>query len=384
MTSMPTPLYLDHHATTPCDPRVVEAMLPYFSQHFGNPSGRGHSWGMMANSAVTVAREQIAGAIGAQPRELLFTSGATESNNLAIQGLAGHATDRRHLVTVATEHKAVLDPMRRLQDEGFDLTVITPPADGVVTPEHVKAALRPDTLLVSTMWVNNEIGCIAPIRAIADAAHRVGALLHVDAAQALGRVPIDVHADGVDLMSLTAHKVYGPKGVGALFVRAGRPRISLRPLQLGGSQERGLRSGTLSVPLIVGFAQAAVLAEEERADEMPRQQMLRDQLWEGLASLGGVHLHGSLEHRVASNLNLRIDGVSAADLRATLRTIAFSSGSACSSSAPTPSHVLKALGLTDEQAFGAVRFGLGRSTQRAHIDETLDLFTRAIRSLRRT
>lgn len=367
----PRPIYLDHHATTPCAPEVIEAMLPYFGVHFGNAGSGQHAWGMRARAAADLAREQVAELIGASPRDVVWTSGATESNNLALLGVARACPSKGHLITVATEHKAVLDPMHQLTREGWALTVLTPGPDGLLHPDQLSEALRPDTALVSVMLANNEIGVIQPVRALAERCRAHGALLHTDAAQATGKIPVQVEQLGADLISLTAHKTCGPKGVGALYVRPGRPRVRLEALQHGGGQERGWRSGTLPVPLLVGFGAAAALAAADLiAGEPDRQRALRDLLWNGLHGLGPV-LHGAASPRLPNNLNLRFDDLSSASLMRALRPIACSAGSACSTGDAEPSHVLTALGLTATEARGALRFGLGRTTTREDIDATV-------------
>jgi cysteine desulfurase len=376
------PIYLDHHATTPCDPAVIEAMLPWFGEHFGNAGSSQHAWGMRAQSAVDLAREQVASLIGAAPRDLVWTSGATESNNLALLGLARGAPTKRHLITVATEHKAVLDPMHVLEAEGWSLTVLTPRPDGLLDPDLLSQALRDDTALVSVMLANNEIGVLQPIAELARRCHARGALLHTDAAQATGKVPVRVDDLGADLVSLTAHKTCGPKGVGALYVRPGRPRIRLQPLQYGGGQERGWRSGTLPVPLLVGFGVAAQLAARDlERGEPDRLLALRERLWAGIAPLEPI-LHGASSPRLPNNLNLRFEGVLASQLMMAIRPIACSAGSACSSEDPRPSHVLTALGLDLDQARSAIRFGLGRSTTVEDIDAVVAALLREVPRLR--
>ncbi len=373
--SVDRPIYLDHHATTPCDPRVVEAMLPWFTERFGNPASRDHTLGNMARSAVEHARVQVADAISASAKEIVWTSGATESNNLAILGVARtRAAHGGHIVTVATEHKAVLDPVGVLAREGFTTTVLPVDAAGRVSASQVEAALRPDTLLVSVMAANNEIGTLQPIAEIGAVCRARGVLLHTDAAQALGKIPLDVGAMHVDLMSLSAHKAYGPKGVGALYVRRGRPLIRLQPLMHGGGHERGLRPGTLPVPLIVGFGVAATLAAQDVAgDGANRLATLRDRLWEGLrARVPGVTLNGAMAHRLPNNLNVSFAGVEAEALMMSMREVACSSGSACTSATLEPSHVLRALGVAPETAHTSLRFGVGRTTTTDEIDAVID------------
>lgn len=377
-----TAIYLDHHATTPCDPGVVEAMLPYFTEHFGNAGSRQHSWGMRAAVAVDMAREQVARLIGAQPEEIVLTSGATESDNLAVLGVA-RASERRHLVTVSTEHHAVLDPMRQLAGQGWSLTEVAVGADGVVDPDAVEAALRPDTALVSVMWGNNEIGAVHPVAEIARRCRERGVLVHTDAVQAAGRLALDVRSLGVDLLSLTAHKMYGPKGIGALWVRRGRPQVALEPLVYGGGQERGLRSGTLAVPLIVGFGAAAARAQAGlQQGEPERLSALAGRLWARLQELEGVFLNGPAEGRLPGNLSVAFAGVTAAALMMEVRPIAISAGSACSTGRAAPSHVLLAIGRDPDLARGTLRFGVGRSTTEAQIDEVGERVVRAVQRLR--
>ncbi len=379
------PIYLDHHATTPCDPAVVEAMLPYFTERFGNAASRGHTFGHLARAAVEKARAEVAGLLNASPKEVLWTSGATEANNLALLGTARAGRDRgRHLITVATEHKAVLDPMAHLEREGFEVTVLPVSAGGRVAAEAVEAALRPDTLLVSVMAANNEIGTLQPIEEIGALCRAHGVVFHTDAAQALGKVPLDVQAASVDLLSLSAHKMYGPKGVGALYVRRGRPRLRLEPLLFGGGHERGLRSGTVPVPLVVALGRAAVLAREDLASgALEGVRRLRDRLLEGLTSrIEGLHVNGGLDHRLPNNLNLSFDGVEAEALLMATREIAVSTGSACTSATLEPSHVLRALGIGDTRAHGSVRFGIGRTTTAAEIDHVVGLLAEKVPMLR--
>lgn len=374
-------VYLDHHATTPCDPAVVEAMLPFFTEDFGNAASRGHAFGYRAQQAVEGARAAIAALICASPKEILFTSGATEANNLAILG-AARAGQGRHVITVATEHKSVLDPCQALAKEGFEVTVLPVDERGELPVEAVAAALRPDTTLVSVMAINNEIGALHPIAGLGALCRERGVLLHCDAAQAGAVLPLDVGALGVDLLSLSAHKMYGPKGVGALYVRRGRPRVKLEPLMFGGGHERGLRSGTLPVPLCVGMGKAAELARDPRGVAEVRE--LRDRLYQGLVDrLDGVHLNGPpLDRRAPNNLNLSFDGVEAEALLMGIRDIAVSTGSACTSATLEPSHVLRALGLPPERAHGAIRFGVGRFNTAAQIDYVIDRVAATVTDLR--
>ena len=391
---MKTPVYLDNQATTRVDPRVVEAMLPYFSDMYGNAGSTSHSFGGDARDAVDRAREQVARLIGASPREIVFTSGATESNNLAIRGVADRARRRgNHLVSVATEHKAVLDPLARLGRRGFEVTRLSvAPAGqrdaGRLDPQQLAESLRDETLLASVMWANNEIGVIHPLAEIGWALRKRGVLFHCDATQAVGKLPVDVGTNPVDLMSFSAHKIYGPKGVGALYVRRGSPPVRLEPLLDGGGQEQGFRSGTLNVPGIVGFAKALELAAAEGSVEIQRQRILRDRLFDGLQSaISGVTLNGpSLDDpalRLASNLNCRFDYVDGEALMMNLRDVAVSSGSACTSTNPEPSHVLRALGLDSDQARSSLRFGLGRFTTADEIEFAIQAIAETVTKLRK-
>ncbi len=378
-------IYLDHQATTPADARVVEAMAPWWTRDFGNAASRTHVYGWRAEAAVEAARETLARAIGAgDPREIIFTSGATESDNLALQGVAHAARARRgggdHLVTVATEHPAVLDTARALAREGFAVTELPVDPAGFVDPDAVAHAISERTILVSVLWANNEIGVLQPIEAIASVCRQRGVLFHSDAAQAVGKVPVDVSAAGVDLLSWTAHKLYGPKGIGALRVRSGRPRVRLAPLLYGGGHENGLRSGTLPVPLIVGFAKAVELALADLAAEADRLIALRSRLLARLrAELDGVLVNGDLERRLPGNLNLRFAGIDADALLAALPEVALSTGSACSSARPEPSPVLRALGLSDAEVRASIRLGLGRATTSEDVDVAADRIIAAVR-----
>jgi cysteine desulfurase len=380
---MQIPIYLDNHATTRCDPAVLEAMWPWFAEKYGNPASRTHRFGLEANAAVEHARGEVAALIGASPKEIVFTSGATEADNLAILGLARARPDRPHLVTGATEHPAVLDAMSALEREGRTVTRLGVDGDGRVEPDQVRRAIRPDTALVSLMAVNNEIGAIHPLAEVGAICRAAGVPLHVDAAQAGAAVPLDVAAIQADLVSLSAHKMYGPKGIGALWVRRGRPRLVLEPLQYGGGHERGLRSGTLPTPLVVGFGVAARLAKEGLAlGEPARVGALRDRLWAGLQAISSVHLNGGLAHRVPTNLNVSIEGVESQALLASLRDVALSSGSACSSATLEPSHVLRAIGVPPALANGSVRFGLGRFTTAEEIDYVIARVSETVPRLR--
>jgi len=354
-------IYLDHHATTPVDPRVLKVMLPFFSEKFGNPSSRTHRPGWDASDAVERARKQVAALIGASAREIVFTSGATEANNLAIAGIAAASpADRRHVVTVATEHKAVLDPCRALEAQGWQVTVLPVAATGLVDLAAVEQAVTPDTALVSVMLANNEIGVVQPLAGIARLAHAQGAIVHTDAVQALGKLPLDVAALDVDLASFSAHKVYGPKGVGALYVKRGIDK-RLRAQMRGGGQERGLRGGTLNVPGIVGFGAACDVAGKDLPVETARLNELRDRLWQQLrADLDGVTLNGAPAPRLPGNLNVSFEGIDGEALLLGITDVAVSSGAACTSA--EPSHVLTALGLETRRALASLRFGLGRDT----------------------
>ncbi|ABB58588.1 cysteine desulfurase family protein [Synechococcus elongatus] len=375
------PIYLDYHATTPVDSRVVTAMQPFWGEQFGNPASRSHRYGLEAAAAVQVARETLATAIAAQPEELIFCSGATEANNLAIKGVA--ETQHRkgqHLITVATEHQAVLSPCRYLESLGFQLTVLPVNSQGLISVEQVAAALRPDTILVSVMAANNEIGVLQPIAAIGALCRDRGVVFHCDAAQALGRIPFNVSDLNVDLLSLSGHKVYGPKGIGLLYRRSG---VAIAPQLHGGSQEQGLRAGTLAPALIVGFAQATELAIAEQPTETLRLQTLRDRLWQGLQAIGGLHLNGDPQQRLPSNLNFSIEGIDPSRLIQRIRgAIAVSSGSACSSGNAEPSHVLTAIGRSPDLAHASLRIGLGRFTIAEEIDRTLEILIAAIQAER--
>jgi cysteine desulfurase len=360
-------IYLDHHATTPVDARVLEAMLPFFTQQFGNAASRQHAFGWAASDAVERARKQVAALIGAGSKDVIFTSGATEANNLAIKGAAKARRDRDHLVTVATEHKAVLDPMRRLERDGWQVTVLPVDRMGLIDLPALEQAITPRTALVSLMAANNEIGVLQPIKEAAALAHAKGAWFHTDAVQAVGKVPFDVEALDVDFASITAHKVYGPKGVGALYVRRTRRDVKLAAEIEGGGHERGLRSGTLNVPGIVGFGQAAEIARAALNEEAGRTQALRDRLLQALAAqIDGMTVNGSLAARLPGNLNVSFDGIDGEALLVSLDDIAVSSGAACT--AAEPSHVLVALGLSKDRALASLRFGIGRATSAEEID----------------
>jgi len=376
------PIYLDYAATTPVDPRVVHAMVPYLYEQFGNPASRSHAYGWAAEEAVEIAREHVAALIGADPREIVFTSGATESNNLAIKGAAQfHAPRGKHLITVRTEHKAVLDTMRELERQGFEVSYLDVKPDGLLDLDVLAAAIRPDTLLVSVMFVNNEIGVIQDVAAIGKLCRSRGVMLHVDAAQATGKVAIDLHELPIDLMSLSAHKTYGPKGIGALYVRR-KPRIRIEAQMHGGGHERGMRSGTLATHQIVGMGEAYRIAREFMATENVRIAALRDRLLAGAMAIPEVIVNGSLTHRIAHNLNLSFTFVEGESLLMGMKGIAVSSGSACTSASLEPSYVLRALGLSDEVAHSSIRFSFGRFTTQADIDIALERVRTTVDRLR--
>lgn len=377
-------IYLDYASTTPVDPRVAEQMLRYLTPEgmFGNPASTTHAFGRAAREAVELARAHVAALINAQPRDIVWTSGATESINLALKG-AVHSDRRRarHIVTCTTEHKAVLDVCRALEREGVGVTYLDPEPDGLIATAKLEAALRPDTVLVSVMHVNNEIGVAQNLQAIGRLTRRRGILFHVDAAQGAGKLPIDVDAFNVDLMSLNAHKVYGPKGIGALYVRR-RPEVKLAALIQGGGQERGLRPGTLATHQIVGMGETFRIAKDEMGADDRRIRTLRERLWRGLGALDGVYLNGALEPSVAGILNVSFDGVAGEELLMALEDIALSSGSACNTAAQEPSHVLRALGRSDELADSAIRFSLGRFTTEQEIERTIAATKSAVARLR--
>jgi cysteine desulfurase len=382
---MTRPIYLDYHATTPVDPRVLEAMLPFFTEHFGNPASRQHAYGWDAQKAVDAARAQVAGLVGASAAEIVFTSGATESNNLAIKGVA-HALRERgdHVITAVTEHKSVLDSCRHLEREGCRVTRLGVDAQGFIDLAELRAAITPRTVLISIMAANNEIGVIQPLAAIGALAQECGVLFHTDAAQAAGKIPLDAAAMGIDLLSLTGHKYYGPKGAGALFVRRRKPKLQLSCQIDGGGHENGLRSGTLNVPGIVGLGRAAEVCRQEMATESARLAGMRDRLLASLQrSLDGVRLNGPPgDRRLPHNLHVSFDDVEGEALLMALGDIAVSTGSACSSGSQAPSHVLEAIGATGQRAGASIRFGLGRTTSDADIDTAIERVTTVVRSLR--
>ncbi|MCA3211749.1 MAG: IscS subfamily cysteine desulfurase [Burkholderiales bacterium] len=379
---MQLPIYLDYSATTPVDPRVVDKMVPYLRQSFGNPASRSHAFGWEAEKAVEDARQHVADLVNADPREIVWTSGATESINLALKGVAHFYKDKgRHLVTLKTEHKATLDTMRELEREGYEVTYLEVQPDGLIDLARLEAALRPDTICVSVMYVNNEIGVIQDIPRIGELCRARGIVFHVDAAQATGKVVVDLARLKVDLMSFSAHKTYGPKGVGALYVRR-KPRIRLEAQMHGGGHERGLRSGTLPTHQIVGMGEAFRIARAEMATENERIRMLRDRLWKGLSEIDEVYLNGDLEQRVPHNLNVSFNFVEGESLIMAIKDVAVSSGSACTSASLEPSYVLRALGRSDELAHSSIRFTVGRFTTEEEIDYTVDLLKRKVAKLR--
>ncbi len=382
MTSERSPIYMDYSATTPVDPRVADKMIPYLTGQFGNPASRSHAYGWDAERAVEEARAEVAKLVNADPREIIWTSGATEGNNLAIKGAAHFYKDKgKHIITVKTEHKAVLDTVRELEREGFEATYLQPADNGLISIAQLEAAMREDTVLVSVMLVNNEIGVIQDIPAIAALCRSKGVIFHCDAAQATGKVVIDLAAWPVDLMTFTAHKTYGPKGIGALFVRR-KPRVRLEAQMHGGGHERGLRSGTLATHQIVGMGEAFRLARLEMGTEVERVRMLRDRLWAGLSQMEEVYLNGDLDARVPHNLNVSFNFVEGESLIMAIKEIAVSSGSACTSASLEPSYVLRALGRSDELAHSSIRFTIGRFTTEEDVDFAIDLLKRKIERLR--
>jgi len=383
--SLKLPIFMDNQSTTAVDPRVVETMLPFFTENYGNAASRNHVFGWTAEAAVENARAQVAALIGGDAKEIVWTSGATESNNLAIKGAASfYKKQGNHIITVETEHKCVLDTCKRLQRDGYDVTYLRPMKDGTVTPQMITDAMTDKTILVSVMAANNEIGIVQDVNAIGAAikAKIPKTLFHTDAAQAAGKVPFDVEAAKADLVSVTAHKIYGPKGIGALWVRR-KPRIRIDPLLDGGGHERGMRSGTLPVPLIVGFGRAAELAKDEMAAEAIRLTALRDRLYRGITSkLPEVYVNGTMEHRLPGNLNISFAFVEGESLLMALKDVAVSSGSACTSASLEPSYVLRALGAGDDLAHSSIRFGIGRFNTEEQIDFVIDLVVKAVERLR--
>lgn len=376
------PIYLDYSSTTPIDPRVADKMIPYLREQFGNPASRSHMYGWEAEKAVEQAREHVAALVNADSREIIWTSGATEGNNLAIKGAAHfYKTKGKHIITVKTEHKAVLDTVRELERQGFEATYLQPGDNGLITIEQLKEAIRPDTILVSVMWVNNEIGVIQPMDEIGELCRSKGIIFHSDAAQATGKTPIDLEKTKVDLVTFTAHKTYGPKGVGALYVRR-KPRVRIEAQMHGGGHERGLRSGTLATHQIVGMGEAFRIAKEEMAIEIPRMQALRDRLAKGLQEIEEVYVNGDMQRRVPHNLNVSFNYVEGESLIMAIKDIAVSSGSACTSASLEPSYVLRALGRSDELAHSSIRFTFGRFTTEEDVDFTIDLIKKKVQKLR--
>ncbi|HAV36092.1 MAG TPA: IscS subfamily cysteine desulfurase [Massilia sp.] len=376
------PIYMDYSATTPIDPRVADKMIPYLREQFGNPASRSHMYGWSAEAAVEEARAHVAALVGADPREIIWTSGATESNNLALKGAANfYKTKGKHIITVKTEHKAVLDTVRELERQGFEATYLEPQDNGLITIEQLEAAIRPDTILVSVMLVNNEIGVIQPIDAIGELCRSKGIIFHCDAAQATGKVEINLEKTKCDLMTFTAHKTYGPKGVGALYVRR-KPRVRLEAQMHGGGHERGLRSGTLPTHQIVGMGEAFRIAKEEMNSELERVKALRDRLAKGLMEIEEVYVNGDMEHRVPHNLNVSFNYVEGESLIMAIKDIAVSSGSACTSASLEPSYVLRALGRSDELAHSSIRFTIGRFTTEEDIDFAVNLLKSKVGKLR--
>ncbi len=380
-----TPVYLDNHATTPCDPRVVEAMLPYLTTAFGNAASRSHSFGWEAREGVEQARQEVADLIGASPKEIVFTSGATESDNLAVKGVAKYYEKKgKHIITPITEHKAILDSCHALEREGWTVTWLDVDSEGLISLDQLQESIRQDTTLVSVMFANNEIGVIQPIAEIGKICRERGVIFHCDAVQALGRVPIDVKAMNIDLMSISAHKMYGPKGAGALYVRRGRPRIRISPIIDGGGHERGMRSGTLAVHQIVGLGKAALYAKEDLdTGKIAEVRRLRDRLWDGLrAELDEMYLNGSWEHRLPNNLNVSFAYVEGEAMMMGIKDIACSSGSACTSASLEPSYVLRAMGVDVELAHTSIRFGVGRFTTEEEIDYAIGRIVETVNKLR--
>ncbi|MGP0591121.1 IscS subfamily cysteine desulfurase [Nitrospira sp. T9] len=381
---MKLPIYLDNHSTTPCDPRVLEMMLPYFTEKFGNAASRNHSFGWEAEEAVEVARKQIAHLIHADAKELIFTSGATESDNLALQGVVEMYREKgNHIITGSTEHRAVIDTAKYLEKKGIKVTFLPVDKAGMVSPDDVRNAITDQTILISIMMANNEIGTINPVAAIGKVAKEKGVLFHCDATQGVGKIPVNVQEMGIDLMSFTAHKIYGPKGVGALYVRRKAPRVRLEAMMYGGGHERGMRSGTLPVPLIVGFGKACELCEQEMSTESVRMAKMRDRLQEGIMkSMDEVYLNGHPTERLPNNLNISFAYVEGEALLMGVKEIALSSGSACTSATLEPSYVLRALGVGSDLAHSSIRFGLGRFNTDEEVDYTIDRMIKAVTHLR--
>ncbi len=382
--SVKLPIYFVNHATTPVDPRVLEAILPYFGDKFGNAASRNHSFGWAGEEAVENARGQVASLIGATPKEIIFTSGATESDNLMIKGVAEMYREKgNHIITQAIEHKAVLDTCKRLEKYGYEVTYLPVKKDGRVDPEDVRKAIKPTTILITVMYANNEIGIINPIQEIGKIAKEHGIVFAVDGVQAVGKIPVDVQKDNIDLLAISAHKIYGPKGVGALYVRRRNPRVQLSAVIDGGGHERGMRSGTLNVPGIVGLGKACEVAQQEMAEESKRMLALRERLRKGLeAKLDEVFINGSMEHRLPNNLNMSFAYVEGESLLMGINDIAVSSGSACTSATLEPSYVLKALGVGEDLAHTSIRFGLGRFNTEEEVDYVIDKMVQVVSKLR--
>jgi cysteine desulfurase len=380
---MEFPIYLDNNATTPMDPRVLEAMLPYFNNKFGNAASRNHAFGWVAEEAVDYAREQVAKLIGATEKEIIFTSGATESDNLAIKGVFEMYKDKgNHIITTTTEHKAILDTCKHVEKLGARVTYLDVKADGLIDLAELEAAMTPETILVSVMYGNNEIGVVQPIKEISAIAHKHGALFMTDAVQAVGKIPVNVNADGIDVLALTAHKIYGPKGVGALYVRRKNPRVKVTAQMDGGGHERGMRSGTLNVPGIVGLGKACELCGLEMESEAKRLSAMRDRLEKSLTVLEESYVNGNVEHRLPHVANISFKYVEGEGLMMAMKDLAVSSGSACTSASLEPSYVLKALGLSDDLAHSSIRFGLGRFTTDEEVDHAIEVTLKAVTHLR--
>ena len=378
------PIYLDHNSTTPCDPRVVDTMIPYFTEKFGNAASRSHPFGWETEEAVDYAREQVASLIGADPKEIIFTSGATEGDNLAIKGVFDmYASKGNHIITANTEHKAVLDTCKHVEKEGGEVTYLNVKTDGLIDLAELEAAITPKTILIAIMYANNEVGVVQPVKEISAIAKKHGVLFFTDAVQAVGKIPVDVNKDGIDLMAFTAHKMYGPKGVGALYVRRKNPRVKVTAQMDGGGHERGMRSGTLNVAAIVGFGKACELAKNEMAADAERLSKLRDKLENSLLQLEEAYVNGSKEHRLPHVSNISFKYVEGEGLMMGFnKNIAVSSGSACTSASLEPSYVLKALGLGDDLAHSSLRFGLGRFTTEEQIDYTIEQVSKTVLKLR--
>lgn len=382
-TTLKLPVYLDYQATTPMDPRVLDAMMPYFTTKFGNPHSRSHAYGWEAEAAVEKARQQVADLIGADEKEVIFTSGATESNNLALKGVAQFNKDKKnHIITVVTEHKCVLDSCRHLEQEGFDVTYLPVDTKGLVSLEALEAAITDKTVLISVMTANNEIGVVQPIKEIGAICRKHGVFFHTDAAQAFGKIPLDVEEMNIDLMSISGHKIYGPKGIGALYVRR-RPRVRLKPLITGGGQERGMRSGTLPTPLVVGLGEAASIAKQEMQKDYAHVKRLSDKFYNAIvANVPDVYLNGDKEKRLPGNLNISFAYIEGESMIMAIKDLAVSSGSACTSASLEPSYILRALGVDEELAHTSIRFGIGRFTTEEEINFAIETVVKNINKLR--